>query len=647
MTTDTKMGIVFDQTSTTEFLVMLEQRLADEQLLFSYVELRRNNGERIIARITNVFKENPLLSKDQAGAAAGKNLAQLGFDFSRRFTYGWATCTVVGSLNGSHSLDMNRRVIVPNEDVFAPSEATLRQLFFSSKPSSIPIGEIETVGDGGKIVAVPVTLDADQMVTKHFCIFGMTGSGKTNTAAKVLEELMARGQRMIVFDSHDDYLNLENLSSLFNDLDAQNNPVVLNPDHPGFMDAVDSLFQHLSQGIPKLPQTHLFRRQGFDLRAWVAQKLLQTASVVYGNQPTRELVRQNAQIVTRSLLEAVWKQADIRSLISTPRVKSYQAYPQLRNYGSRFTDFTIQLISAIQGESFTPAQWRSLRSLIQKQGNGVIYIQNILNDIRNQISRRQQQSTTQSGRDSTLEVLQQRFESLEALYRAEANNQTISFLDFEEFFNEVTIRGTSSENVYRLSLAHVSSSVRKAMVYGVVQYFFRKFKDGEARARTSVVSAANAFPVLFILEEARSLIPKSAGFEDVDVSAGLARYAMREVAYEGRKFGLGFGLISQKPASVDQEVVSQSNTFILHQLKSPDDQQYVRTVTDSMSADELEMVKSLGTGRAIVAGVAVKSSVLIRVHSRYSEEGIPEPRPIADSLRTIDDLRAELGIEMQ
>jgi DNA helicase HerA-like ATPase len=117
---------------------------------------------------------------------------------------------------------------------------------------------------------------------------------------------------------------------------------------------------------------------------------------------------------------------------------------------------------------------------------------------------------------------------------------------------------------------------------------------------------------------------------------------MRELAYEGRKFSIGYGLISQKPSTVDPEVVSQANTFILHQLKSPEDQEYVRAVTESMSRDELEMVKSLGTGRAIVAGVAVQSPVLLHIYPRYSEEGIQEPTPIQDALTSVAQIRQQL-----
>ena len=58
-----KLGTVFDQTSTNEFLVMLDQEVDNERLLFSYVEVTTENQEPIIARISSVHKENPLLNR--------------------------------------------------------------------------------------------------------------------------------------------------------------------------------------------------------------------------------------------------------------------------------------------------------------------------------------------------------------------------------------------------------------------------------------------------------------------------------------------------------------------------------------------------------------------------------------------------------
>lgn len=623
-----KIGSVFDQTSTTEFVAMLDQQYDSERLLFSYVELSPDggepgpNGERIVARITNLHKENPLLSRDQAGIAASVDIGGLGFEFSRRFTYGWAQCTVVGTLTARGLLDMNRRVVAPNAEVHTPSLETLRQLFFSPTPSYVPLGTIETFG-GRDVDEVPVTLNADQLVTKHFCVFGMTGSGKTNTAAKLLEELMARGHRMVIFDSHDDYQRLESFGNLFVDRDADGQPMELecrvgNRD----CEAVQHVIAQLS------PVTANNR----PLNECVCERLIRTASVIHENEPGRRVIRQQCLHITEELVNVLAEEESWRSLLVNPQVANFRVFPELRFYGNNFQDFSIILLQAFQGEEFTSAQWRWLRANINQQGNGIAYLQNLWRAVHND----------RTLRDDTRQVLEQKFNGLQAIY-TDACRTGVQPLDLGNFFRQVADRTNGNpQTVYRLSLTDLSSDLRKATVYGVITSFFRTFKFGGYRVKPDQNQHA-AYPILFVLEEARALIPKSSGVQDVDVAGALARRAMRELAYEGRKFSLGFGLISQKPSTVDQEVVSQSNTFILHQLKSPDDQQYVRTVTESMSQDELEMVKSLGTGRAIVAGVAVRSPVLLRVYFRHSEEGIQEPTPIRDELRNVEQIRQRLG----
>lgn len=628
-----KIGSVFDQTSTTEFVVMLDQQYDSERLLFSYVELAPDggqpqpNGERIIARIINVLKENPLLSRDQAGIAAAVDVGGLGYEFSRRFTYGWAQCNVIGSIDGNRrTIDMNRRSVSPNAEVHTPSPQTLRQLFFNPSPSYIPVGSIETF-DRSSVSEVPITLDADQLVTKHFCIFGMTGSGKTNTAARIIEELMARGHRMVVFDSHDDYQNIEVFTNLFRDIDDSNQTVRLSPPQ-----AVSQAVQEARNLFNCTPSVNR------NIDDCVRERLLRVASVIYQNKPARKFLmpsnratQAQSSEITPNFVQELGGQQPWQSLIEDPQVRELRAFPELRHYGPDYVDFSISLLEAFQGEGFSPAQWRWLRGGINQRGHGINFLQNLYLAARN------------VRHDETRRVLQERFNGLQDIYN-DAINSNVRPLDLATFFQEVCSRANGRpETLYRLSISDLSSNLRKAMVYGVVTYFFRAFKFGGNRAVPRGNLSANAYPVLFALEEARSLIPRSFGQEQ-DKSGQLARRAMRELAYEGRKFSLGFGLISQKPSTVDQEVVSQSNTFILHQLKSPDDQQYVRSVTESMSLEELDMIKNLGTGRAIVSGVAVQSPVLVDVYFRYSEEGIAEPRPIRDGLVSADQIRQQLGV---
>ena len=373
-----KIGSVFDQTSTTEFVVMLDQQYDNERLLFSYVEVSpdagspRADGERIIARITSLHKENPLLSRDQAGVSAAVNIGDLGFEFSRRFTYGWAKCTVLGTLD-TRGLDMNRRVVAPNAEVHTPSTMTLRQLFFNPSPAHVPLGAIETFGEDN-VAEVPVTLNGDQLVTKHFCVFGMTGSGKTNTAAKLIEELMARGHRMVLFDSHNDYENLEEFSNLFRDFNADGRlmPLTSPADHT-------ELVQRVMQTLNPPPTAP----QGGDLATSVHERLIRAASVVINNTPGRHFLVADGENEPRArlspeLVDAVCAADPWQGLLRSPRVSHVRCFPELRYYGQNFEDFTIVLLQAFQGEKFSSAQWRCLRQHIGRaQGCGIPFLRNL------------------------------------------------------------------------------------------------------------------------------------------------------------------------------------------------------------------------------------------------------------------------------
>ena len=461
-----RIGTVFEQTSTTEFLAMLNQQCDSEQLLFSYVEVTADgdapmgNTERIIARITNVFKENPLLSRDQAGVLASVSTGTLGVDFSRRFTRGWAQCTVIGAM-GARGLDMNRRVIPPNAEVHTPTPDTLRRLFFNPSPAYVPIGTIETFGGQG-IDEVPVTLNADAMVTKHFCIFGMTGSGKTNTAAKLLEELMARGHRMVIFDSHNDYENLETYSNLFRDMDPSGRQVTLTAP-PEYDQVVQAAMAQL-QPVPSV---------GRQTQECMRERLLRTASVIHNNTPARQFLLRDGQRapssrVTPELVAQIAQVQPWQTLTALPQIVGYRAFPELRSYGADMQDYSITLLSGFQGEAFSPAQWRCLRANIAQQGTGTTFLTNLWRAVGNDTNARQE----------TRDVLQQMINGIRAVYN-DATNGGAHALDMDAFFQQVAVRpapGTvATPTVHRLSLSDLSANLRKAMVYAVATYFFRRF----------------------------------------------------------------------------------------------------------------------------------------------------------------------------
>jgi len=79
------------------------------------------------------------------------------------------------------------------------------------------------------------------------------------------------------------------------------------------------------------------------------------------------------------------------------------------------------------------------------------------------------------------------------------------------------------------------------------------------------------FPILMILEEAHNYIPNRP-----EAKFSAARAAVERLAKEGRKYGIGIMVVSQRPKELSETVISQCNTFITMRLTNPEDQSYVR-----------------------------------------------------------------------
>ncbi|WP_048147957.1 ATP-binding protein [Palaeococcus ferrophilus] len=112
-------------------------------------------------------------------------------------------------------------------------------------------------------------------------------------------------------------------------------------------------------------------------------------------------------------------------------------------------------------------------------------------------------------------------------------------------------------------------------------------------------------PVLIIIEEAHIFAPAEGRSEIAQLLGKIAR--------EGRKFGIGLGIVSQRPKKLDPEVLSQANTKIILRLVEPEDQNHVRKASEQLSSDLLEDIASLGIGEAVVVGMSIALPALVRI----------------------------------
>jgi uncharacterized protein len=104
-------------------------------------------------------------------------------------------------------------------------------------------------------------------------------------------------------------------------------------------------------------------------------------------------------------------------------------------------------------------------------------------------------------------------------------------------------------------------------------------------------------PLLLILEEAHTYLGKD--------NSGTASLAVKRIAKEGRKYGVGMLVVSQRPSEIDTTILSQCGTTIAMRLANNSDRGHVTGAASDNLKGLFEMLPILRTGEAIIVGEAV------------------------------------------
>ncbi len=122
-------------------------------------------------------------------------------------------------------------------------------------------------------------------------------------------------------------------------------------------------------------------------------------------------------------------------------------------------------------------------------------------------------------------------------------------------------------------------------------------------------------PMMLIIEEAHNYCPEK-GFGKT-VSTDI----MRTIASEGRKFGLGMMVISQRPARIDKNVLSQCNTQIVLKVTNPNDLQAIRKGLEGISVEAEAEIKRLPPGVAMIVSGDIERPIVVEIRARKSRHG--------------------------
>ncbi len=160
----------------------------------------------------------------------------------------------------------------------------------------------------------------------------------------------------------------------------------------------------------------------------------------------------------------------------------------------------------------------------------------------------------------------------------------------------------------------ISIKMKQLVVSYLSKLLFKRFTDYKM-GRVPVDGYRGARYAIFIIEEAQNYCPN---IDRYPVGSSVARETLAMIATQGRKFGLGLVLITQRPSFVDPIVMSMVNTYIIHRI-SPEDVGYVRRIVGGLPESIIRKLTSLETGVAVIHGQALPLPfpLLVRIPRRF------------------------------
>ena len=151
-------------------------------------------------------------------------------------------------------------------------------------------------------------------------------------------------------------------------------------------------------------------------------------------------------------------------------------------------------------------------------------------------------------------------------------------------------------------IVHIVTAVIARMVFEALQRY-RKLHDEH-----------KVLPTVLVMEEAHTFVKRYKEESENQTAAAICCQVFEKIAREGRKFGLGLVLSSQRPSELSPTVLSQCNTFLIHRISNDRDQDLIhRFVPDNLKG-LLGDLPTLPSQNAILLGWASELPVLVRMN---------------------------------
>ena len=190
---------------------------------------------------------------------------------------------------------------------------------------------------------------------------------------------------------------------------------------------------------------------------------------------------------------------------------------------------------------------------------------------------------------------------------------------FEQYISSLVVCPNGKKaQIINFNLEDIDDTIAKTITKIFSKMLFDFTKGLKVRA---------SIPFHIFLEEAHRYVQN-------DRDKYLFGYNIFErISKEGRKYGLIFNLISQRPVEINEGVISQCSNFIMFKMNHPRDLDYVEKMLPNINPSIVAKLKSLNPGTCVVFGKAFTIPMIVKVE-------MPNPEPSSGNSDVYDRWKA-------
>lgn len=475
----------------------------------------------------------------------------------------------------------------PTEPVYLIDSGNIDVIFNSNKEFSFPFGKLVQNKE------IDLKIDANKLFGKHIALVGSTGSGKSCTVAKILQDAVGISQKknqnivqqknahIIIFDIHSEYKSAFNLNSDQNfNLNVLDADTLILPYWLMNSEELEALFiegnenNHHNQ-VSQFKRAVILNKEKYNPS--LTDKVNYDTPVYFSIDEVYNYIwNLNHEVVGKLASENCPKLSDGTLITDIRKIE----------YFNGKLDFITQSTAAAS-----------------KASNGAFHgeFNRFLSRLETKLS------------DNRLNFI------LKSLKEDVNPYQTEDFGDILKQF----LGYLDKSNITIIDLSGIPFEVLSITVSLVSRLVF-DFAFHYSKIRHST-DEYNDIPFMIVCEEAHNYIPKTGGAE-----YKASKKSIERIAKEGRKYGLSLMVVSQRPSEVSETIFSQCNNFISLRLTNVNDQSYVKALMPENSNAIAEILPNLGAGECLIVGDATLLPSVVKLD-------MPDPQPKSQSIKFQDE----------